>query len=793
MVTSPLTRKLLRDLGRLKGQVFTIALVVGAGIASLVGLRSTFGSLAESRDAYYERYRFAQVFARAERVPDWLAGHIESVPGVARVYTRVVEDVRLQPENAGGFVEQWSSGRLVSLPDDGFPPLNGLHLRSGRLPQPSRTDEVVLLEAFADAFAVRPGHRVRAVINGKLRDLRVVGTALSPEYVYALRPGALSDEFGRFGILWMSRTALAAAFDQQGSFNDVSLALQPGASEAAVKHQLDQLLQPYGGLGAVGRDQQTSNNILDSELEQLDQMATMIPAIFLLVAAFLVNVVLSRLVGLQRPEIAALKALGYTNREIAGHFFGLVVVTVTLGIALGTAGGASFGRWMTDLYASFFRFPVLRYHIGRDVMAVAALVSAAAAALGAWMAVRGAVRLPPAEAMRPPAPASYRLRGIERGRLARWLGPAPMMVLREALRRPLRTLASALGIGAAVGVMILGRFNFDSLDHLLSVLVLEQQREHLSVSFLRPVPASAVAEVELMPGVLAVEASLTVPVRIFHGGRHRDVPLLGLPPGGELRRIVDRDGRTVSLPAQGLLLTRKLSELLGVAPGGTVEIAEQEGARRRWSLPVAALADEALGLQAYLPLPELIHLRREEPRVNQLLLRIDPRARQQLVSRLQRSPRVFSVDDIRAGIAAMRAQSGKYMSVITVVISILGGCIAVGVVYNNARVTLSQRERDLASLRVLGFTRAEVSSVLLGELGLQVLLGVPLGVLLGHAWALAIAAGIDPERLRLPVVIGPTTLAFAIGLAVASAALSALWVRRRLDRLDLIAVLKTRE
>jgi putative ABC transport system permease protein len=448
---------------------------------------------------------------------------------------------------------------------------------------------------------------------------------------------------------------------------------------------------------------------------------------------------------------------------------------------------------MTDLYAGFFRFPVLRYQLSWQVLGLAAGVSAAAAGLGAWMAIRAAVHLPPAEAMRPPAPAHYRLRGFERGRLARMLGTVPMMIVRETLRRPLRSLASALGVGAAVGVMIIGRVNFDSLEYILSDLMLEQQREDLTVSFLRPVPAEALNEVKTIPGVNEAEGMYTVPVRISHGGRHRDIPLQGMLPDARLRRIVTGGGDVVPMPGDGLMLTRKLADLLGITVGQTVELEEKEGERRLWRLPVHRLADEALGLQAYISLPGLYRLRQEQPRLNLLLLRIDPLAREQVERRLHRSPQLSSIDSLPDMVAAMRAQSGRYMSVITAVICILGGCVAVGVVYNNARVALSQRARDLASLRVLGFTRTEVSRVLLGELAVQVLVGLPLGVLLGHAWSRAIIASIDTERLRLPVIIGPVTLSLSMGLAIAAAALSALWVSRRLDRLDLIAVLKTRE
>ncbi len=788
-MVSPLDKKLLGDLGLMKGQVLTIALVVAAGIAAYVSLQSTFHSLEDSRDAYYERYRFGDVFVHVERAPESVHRRLEDLPGVARVYTRVLESVTLPVE---GLVEP-ASGTIVSIPGGREPALNGLYLRQGRMPEPGRADEVLLLETFAEAHALEPGDTVPAVINGTLRRLRVVGIAMSPEFIFNMGPGGFGGDDEKFGVLWMDRSVLGPAFDMEGAFNDVVVRLSPGASEAEVIAQVDRLLDPYGTLGAQGRSKQTSNYVLESELAQLSNFATVIPVIFLGVAAFLLNVVLSRLVHLQRPEIATLKAVGYADREIGLHYLKLVSLIVLLGTVIGIGAGAYLGRAMTDLYSDYFRFPVLRYRVDVSVAVASVVVSLAAAFAGALVAVRRIAALPPAEAMRPAPPARYRRTLLERIGLDRFIGPVGRMILREIERRPLRTVLSALAIGMATGILVVGRFNFDAVEHLLDVTFQRSFREDATVAFVRPMPARVVHEIENMPGVLHAEGMRSVPVRARMGHRWRDATLNAYPAGGDLRRLVDVYERETPLPPRGVVLTRKLAEILDVDVGDEVAFEIREGERQTVSVPVSGLIEESFGLNAHIRDDALSRLLGEEPTVNMVLMRIDPLEWQELEQRLIDLPALATIFRPESLIRQFREQSGEMLMTMTLIITLFAATIAVGVVYNNARVALSMRSRDLASLRVLGFTRGEISTILLGELAIQVLLAIPIGLVVGRLLAEAVMSTVDPEMYRLAVVIEPKTYAFAAVVTLASGLLSALLVRRKLDRLDLIGVLKTRE
>jgi putative ABC transport system permease protein len=784
-----LDRKLLREAARLKGQIATIALVVAGGIVCFVSMRGTFASLEAARDEYYDRYRFADVFARAERVPEELARRIEALDGVETVQTRVVKDVSVPIE--GMTRPAW--GRLLSLPASGQPATNALCLRRGRLPESGRDDEIVAIESFANAHGLEPGSRIPVVLNGKRRSLKIVGVALSPEFVYSIRPGAMVDDPKRHAILWMDGTAAAAAFDLGGAFNDVTLSLTPGASERTVREGVDRLLLPYGGTGSVGRRDQISNRIVSQELAQLGMLSTMVPGVFMAVAGFLVNLVLGRMIRLQRPEIATLKAVGYADREIGRHYLALVVTVVVPGILVGVAGGWWLGERLMPLYGAAFRFPDLRYRLLPSVLATAAIVSTVAAALGALGAVRAAVKLPPAEAMQPPAPARYRRSVLERLGLGTLVGPSGMMVLREVLRRPFRTLLSSLGVAGAVSLLILGHFGWDSLLAYFETTFRREQRQDLSVSFARPVAPAVVSAIGRLPGVLTAEGIRTVPVRISSGHRARDSVMMGVPPEATLRRLVARGGSELELPPDGVVLTKTLGELLDLHVGDRPIVEVREGDRRTVRPLVAGFVDETLGLSIYGLASTVAALEGDLGAVSTVLLTVDEREVHRVEDQLRRYPGVIDISDARGDMERLMEMNASFINVWTMISVLLSASVVFGVVYNNARIGLAARSRDLASLRVLGFTRGEISSILLGTQAIEVVIAIPVGLWLGLVWSRAFMATVDPETIRWTVVVAPATYLLSIAVTLLAASVSALWVRRSLDTLDLVSVLKARE
>lgn len=787
---SPLDRKLFRDLFTIRGQVITIALVVACGISSYIAMKSAYDTLLLARDAYYDKYRFADVFARLERAPGSVRASLEMIEGVAEVETRVVETA-LVPLPA---LARPASGAVVGIDALRGTSQNRVFIEQGRGLDPLHPDEVLVIEGFAKAHRLGPGDEIDVVLNGTMRTMRIVGLALSPEYVMNIAPGAMSYDPGLSPVLWMNQAPLAAVFQLEGAFNSVTLRLSRDANLEAVLGRLDAVLAPFGGVGAVGRAKQISNYMLSGELSQLEAMAGFVPYLFLAVAALLVNVVLTRLVQLERSIIATLKALGYRDWSIGLHYLKTVSVIVGLGAVLGVLVGVWTGRALMSIYTGqFFRFPEAHYHLTPSAVTFSVGVSLASAVIGAWMAVRSIALMPPAEAMQPPAPAKYRRSLLERIGLWGWLGPTVRMMWREVSRRPIRLVLSALGISLSIGIVVVARSMWDSMDYLLDVQFQRSMQEDLNVTFTHPVAPEALSSLRHLPGVHYVEGLRTVPVRMRFGHKKRDSTVMGYPPEPRLRHLLDGEARSFEIPTSGILLTSKLAEVLGVRVGERLELSVREGAFDVVSTTVAGLVDEPFGMQGHMDERALGRLLSDSGAVSTALLSVDPIQVGAIERRLKGMSSVASVSSPRDFRRQFDEQSAASINVFTYVMMLFASIIAVGVVYNNARVALSQRTREFGSLRVLGFTRREIARILFGEQALQVFLAVPPGLWLGHWMARAMFANADPETYRMPVVVSLRTYAFAVLVAAVSALLSALMLRRKLNHLDLIGVLKTRE
>ncbi len=781
--------KLFRDLIRLWAQALAIALVIAGGVATLILAVGSYRSLDETRAAYYERYRFADVFAAARRAPRTLVDQIAEIPGVAGVDARIVKLALLDIPN----YSEPATGQVVSLPEIGEPALNQLYMREGRAPEPGRADEAVVNEGFAKAHGFTPGSRFSAILNGRKRELVVVGIALSPEFIYAVGPGDIMPDDRRFGIIWMSERALASVYDLDDAFSSVAVKLLRGASERDVIMRLDAILDRYGGRAAYGRKDQTSHAWLDHELDMLSNMSRTLPPIFLLVSAFLVNLTLTRLVALEREQIGLMKALGYRNVSIVTHYLKFVMVIAAIGIVIGAATGTWLGIRITNLFGDFFHFPFLVFTRSPDLYVVAAALSLIAAAIGALRALRDVVRLAPAVAMQPPAPPRFRRLLPADFTFDKFVSQPTMMMLRNITRHPVRSSFTMLGMALATAILVVSLFTRDTMEELIDVTFFLADRQDATVSFVEKRPQHVVMQIARLPGVLAAEPSREVPVRIRSGTIERRIVISGRPPDADLNRIIDADLRPVVLPDTGLALSSMLAQVLGVELGQSVEIDLLEGTRRTVALPVTALIEDYFGLRGMMDADALARLMREAPTVNSVNVSLDGSARDMFYAAVKGMPVVSGLALQRVSLANFREAIALLITTMAGIYTGLAAVIAFGVVYNSARISLSERARELASLRVLGFTRGEVLRILLLELALLTLLAQPPGWVMGYGLAWIMQTNLAGELMRVRLVVEQPTYVFASAIVIAAAVLSALVVRRRINKLDLVTVLKTRD
>ena len=782
-----LHHKLWRDFWQLRGQSLAIALVVIGGIATMVMAVTNHQALSDTRGRFYETYRFADVFAQVKRAPMPLLHEVRALPGVAQAQARIVAGVNLEVDG----YHQAVTAQVVSLPEPGDDDLNQIYLREGRLPE--RAWEVVAGEAFAQAHGLHPGDGFTAIVNGRRKRLTLSGVGLSPEFIYQIRAGDVFPDFERFAILWMRREALASAFDLNGAFNQLSIRLQPEATAHQVIDPLDRLLQPYGGLGAHGRDLQMSHRFLDEELKQLNTMTRLFSGIFLGVSAFLLSVVISRLIGTQREQIAVLKAFGYSRWEVGRHYAQLVLLMVGVGVLPGVALGAWMGRGMADLYMRFYRFPFLEWSVEPVVWALAVGFAVAAAALGTAQGLLRAFRLSPAEAMRPEAPAVYRRTLTERLGAGQLLDAAARMVVRNLERRPLRSLMSIAGMGMACGILVMSNLQRDAIEEMIAVQFGLAQRDDLTVTLAEPASARALEELRSIAGVQSVEGFRASAVKLRNGHRSYTTALQGMSEPADLKRVLDASLQPVPMPTEGLLLTDYLAELLAVRPGDLLEVEFLDGRRETLQLPLAATVTEYMGVGAYADRGWLNRLRQDGDLVSGAWLKVPPESRPAVVSALRERPRIVAVSDRNASIASFRDTMAENILTFTLIATLMAASMAAGVVYNAARITLAERSRDLASLRILGYTRREVRALLMGELGTLTLLALVPGFAMGYGMSALLVWGMRSDLYRIPLVLLPSGFAMAGTVLLVAAGFSAWLVLRRLDQLDLVAVLKTRE
>jgi putative ABC transport system permease protein len=783
-----LNRKLIRDLLSMKGQVLTIALVVASATGGFIGSLGTFHALEQARDAFYAHYRFASAFVDVKRAPLSLVDRIARMPGVLDAEANVVAASQLQVPG----VSEPLIARLVGVAPVVGPRLNRLYVRRGRMIEADATLEALVDEGFAAARHLGPGSEVTVLLNGVRERIRIVGVGLSPEYINPSQGGAFPDPRG-LGVFWVDGERLASAFDLKGAFNHLSVALAPSASQPQVLQALDAVLRPYGGRGAYGRGDQISHRIVTQEMDEQRVLGTVMPALFVWVAAFLLNVVLGRQIATQREQIAALKALGYANGAIVLYYVKFVAIVITCGVGLGVGVGAWFGTFMTDMYGAFFHFPAVSFRVEPALVMLAAGVCGAAGLAGALFAVHRVVVLSPAEAMRPPSPLRYRRLLLERLGVVHWLPTSARMILRNLERRPLRSGLAAVGVGAAVALIVSGTFWWDAINYMVDVQFNSAERSDAVITFTEPRSSSVRFEVERLPGVLQSESYRAVGAQFRTAQHVYRSAIMGVAAGAALRRTLDERQRPVEMPNEGLLLSDRLAQRLDARPGDWIQVELLEGARIHRDVRVAGVVKNMFAMLGYMEIGALNRLMDEADSVSAVDVRLDPARAATLFARTREMPGVGTITVKANSLASFRETSARNVLVFTSIFTLFAATIAVGVVYNSARISLAERAWELASLRVLGFRRGEVSTFLLGELAIEVVLGIALGLWLGIWLATLLTHLMESETFRIPVVIAPKTYVVAILTTVVSGILSALIVRQRIDHLDLVAALKTRE
>ncbi len=786
---SPLDRKLLRDLWQVKGQASAIAVVISLGVLMLVMMDGLVNSLEETKRAYYERYRLAEVFAPVKRAPQHVINEIGEIPGVAAAEGRVTGGALIDLPGVAVPIR----AQAVSLPNYGVPRLSDVYLSAGRRIDPTRKDEILLLEGFARAHDLAPGDELSATMHGVRRTFEIVGLAQAPEFLYVTAPGELAPDDARFAVIWMSEEALAAAYDLDGAFNEALLSLTRTAELATVLDELDRMLASFGGVGAYGLRDQFSNRFITEEIDGLRVTRRAVPPIFLAVAAFLLYIVTSRMIQAEREQIGLLKAFGYSSLEVGAHYFKFILVIAVGGALLGCLLGVLAGRSMAGIYQVYYKFPFLVFQVDPGAFFVGFTVSVLTASAGGVLVLRQVFALTPAVAMRPPAPADYsRSVGLSKAMKAALDQPS-RMVARRLIRQPLRAVTAVFGVGAGMSLSVAMLSVMGGFDKTLELNFNVIDRSDVTVSFVEPLSDTTIYELQRMEGVIKAEPFRSVPAFLRNGLYTYRGAINGLVAEPQFNRAVDDNMEAIYVREDGVILGEGLADILHIQPGDTLTAEVREGRRPTLDVPVVGVAATLLGSPAYMEIGALNRTLKEQNRISGAYLRIDDAYSESIYQKLKDMPSVAGVSLRSEARASFERLLDTGAGAIRFVMAAIAGVITFGIVYNSARIAFAERARDLASLRVIGFTKGEAAFVLLGELAVIILLALPVGSALGYFLSLAVAEGFSTDLYRIPAILVPESYGLAT-LAVLGAAVVSGWlVKRDADRIDLVTALKTRE
>ena len=786
---SPLHLKLMRDLWRIRAQALAIMVVLAIGVALHIMMSGFVTSLTQTRDAYYERHQLADIFAPVIRAPNYVSDQLAKIDGIRTVETRISTFASINVTNLDFSV----SAQVLSLPLDGRRHLNEVRLTSGRFPTTDRPSEILLLNSFANAHRISPGDSIEVTLNAVRRHFDVVGTAQSPEFIYFSAPGEFIPDDARFGVIWMSRPALAGAMDLAGAFNEALVAILRGANERAILDQIDQALEPFGSTGAYGLDDFSSDRFLSEEISGLEVTAKTVPPVFMLVSAFLLYVVVSRMIKSEREEIGLIKAFGYSNSEVANHYLQLALFVAVGGAALGCMLGVVLGRMMVPVYTTYYKLPFLLFRLEFTSFASGIFLSLGVACLGGFVALRGVVGLTPAEAMRPPTPPDFsRSLSFQHGLLQR-LDQPTRMVVRRLLRQPFRTIGAVSGIAAGMALSLSMLIIYEGFDQAIDQTFNVVDRSDATVSFVSNAPKKTIYELERMPGISVAEPVRFVPVVFRNGVRSYKGSITGLAPEPELNRALDAALRPIVLPSEGIILSIPLAKILGVGIGDYLTLEIREGRKPVVTIRVAGLADSLIGSPAFMDLEALGRHAGDAERLSGAFISIIDGRESKVYSDLRDTPAVAGISLRSEAEKAFKKVMDEGAGSARFVLGLMAFAITFGIVYNVARVTKDESARDLASLRVMGFSHNEASFVLLGELAVVTFVALPIGIALGSQLSHQIAEGFSTDLYQVPVVYAPKAIGSSIIVVVVATVISGWLVQRGLRRTDITLALKTRE
>lgn len=789
-----LRRKAWRDILENKGVYFACVVVITIGLMVFTSMSVVVESMDRAQKEFYSETHFGDGFISVTGYPENKVNSLTFLPGIDQAEGRIVKDVRLldQKQDSNRYL------RMVSINMTDTPKINQLRLIKGHLPSDNQP-EILVDPKFLAANHLVLGDSITANLDGRQVTFFITGTAQSPEFIYIMKN---AQDFypspEEFGIAYVPLSSLKALVKEKGQVNDLVVTLQSGVDFESVKDSLQAQLKPYGVKSIVPRKDQPSNAILNSEIKQIRTMAKTLPVVFLGVAAIILYTMLRRIIEQQRIAIGTLKAFGFTDREVILHYLTYPLVIGTTGGLIGGLSGVALSFPLTTMYKEFFALPGLKSEFSVKYLLIGLFLSLFFSVLSGVKGSLDILRLEPAQAMRPPAPVTASKTQIEK---ITWfwqnISAQAQMGIRDVFRSPTRSLFNILGIAVVFSLMTVS-WSMQNMTKLLTVVQLEQvQTYDVKIQLSQPASTRLTQQaVAHEAGVSRVEPLLEVPATLKNDWLKKEVALMGLSEDSTLYNILDKSGVRLEVPDHGVLLSEHLANSLKVKAGDFIYV---ESPLRRETLDekgenllVKGVVPQYVGLNAFMAEKELQRFLRQGEISTSMLVKMDQAEVGQLKSKYRNASNVSSIESLKDTGDKIRKMMDSY-GFTTWLLAIMGGIAGFALIYNSSIISLSERKRELASLRVLGMTPREVLRVITSEQWTLYIFGILLGIPMAYGLSLSMAQSMSNDMYSLPAGLPPMALLGAAAGTAFSVLIAQSRAYYKIKSLPYVEILATRD
>ncbi len=787
-----LFKKLLRNISQGKGQFWAVVAVVTVGIMIYVSMSSTYYNLKKSQEDFYQASNFADYYFSIVKAPERIIKDVEALAGVKRATGRISLDLPILKED-----NKRATARIITFPLPMDNELNHILLSEGRMftGKAGSNIEINTNPGFVDANNINWGDNVTVIYEGKPVDLSIVGTANSPEFIYPIKDIAdLLPDHENFGIFMLPQYEAGPVFNYAGQINQVLVEFTPNTDHAKAAEEIKELLKPYGFLASYPRDDQLSHAMLQTELDSIKSLTTFLPFIFLSIAAAIQFVILRRMVRNQRAQIGVIKALGYSNGQIILHYSTYALLVGLIGAILGAITGWLFSGILTDFYLLYFNLPHSPGGFNSKAIIYGFIISIVVGLAAGWSAARQVSKIQPAESMRP-VPPKTGSKSIVENWSALWirLGSDWKISLRNISRNRGRFMLTTVGIALAVALLVISYFMNDAVDYMMQS-IFHDQKYDLMIRVATPVKEGELSSIAAIDGVLKVEPFLELPVRMTYKGKSEDDVLTAYNPAMSLKKIADEKGRELNIPAQGVLLSNSQAQKLGVRVGEDVEIETllPQGPTHRSFIRVAGISHQMIGSATYVDLEVANRLLEAQNLISGAMLKSEAGKASLVEERLGEMLNIASISSREKEIANFEANLGAMIYTVGIMV-LFAMILGLAIVYNASLMTFVERERELASLKVIGYSNKELAGILGKENLLQSILGIALGLPLGKIMATGFISSIETDLYSFPVIIYPLTYVFSTLTAIVFIIIAHRLAIRGVNRINLVETLKNRD